>query len=90
MGTRRISVTVYNVPVGLTGHVLTSFLRAPERLKGDGFHAILNGIHFSRRRLMVVVEGRKPYCWHCKQFEHLAKSYPQRVEWKPKEQVVVT
>ena len=27
---------------------------------------------------MVVVEGRKPQCWHCKQVGHFSRSCPQK------------
>ena len=40
--------------------------------------------------MMVVVEGRRPRCWGCKQIGHIAKFCPQRPENKEKAAVTTT
>ena len=35
-------------------------------------------LYFRDQQMMVVVEGRQPNCWICKQVGHLAKVYPQK------------
>ena len=107
MATQRIRGTVSNVPVGLTGHVLASFLRTYGRdvdvmllrassrtaygdyafwicLKREGFQGIPDAINIRDRQLMVMVGGRRPHYWHCKQVGHLAKFCPQKVKGNPK------
>ena len=101
MGTRRIRVTVCNVPAIITGEVLASFLSSYGRveevnllrspagtaygeymfrlcLRREGFQAIPEIITCRDRQMMVVVEGRRPRCWGCKQLGHIAKFCPQK------------
>ena len=101
MGTRRIRVTVCNVPAIITGEVLASFLSSYGRveevnllrssartaygeymfrlcLTRDGFQAIPEIITCRDRQMMVVVEGRRPRCWGCKQLGYIAKFCPQK------------
>ena len=40
--------------------------------------------------MMVMVEGRRPRCWGCKQIGHIAKFFPQRPENKEKASVTTT
>ena len=101
MGTRRIRVTVCNVPATVTGEVLAAFLSRYGRVEesnllrsasgtayGDhvfrlcltreGFQAIPEIIISRERQMMVVVEGRRPRCWSCKQLGHISKFCPQK------------
>ena len=101
MGTRRIRVTVCNVPATVTGEVLAAFLcrygRVEESnllrsasgtaygdhvfrlcLTREGFQAIPEIIISRGRQMMVVVEGRRPRCWSCKQLGHISKFCPQK------------
>ena len=50
-------------------------------LTRDGFKAIPETLISRDRQMMVVVEGRCPRCWGCKQIGHFAKFCPPR---KPK------
>ena len=43
-------------------------------LNREGFQAIPGTIHLQDRQMMVMVEGRRPHCWNCKQIGHLAKA----------------
>ena len=43
-----------------------------------GFMAITHTMEYESQKMMVVVEGRKPQCWNCKQLGHFSKSYPQK------------
>ena len=102
LGTRRIRVTIGNVPAFVTGQVLTAFLSAYGRveeinllgsaagtayrdyvfrlcLTREGFQAILETIISRERQMMVVVEGRCPRCWSCKQLGHISKFCPKKV-----------
>ena len=45
----------------------------------EGFQAILDTLYFWDWQMMVVVEGRWPCCWSCKQVGHLGKVCPQRM-----------
>ena len=106
-GTRRLRVTVCNVPAIITGEVLAAYLsayghveefnllRSPAGtaygdyafrlcLTRDGFKAIPETLICGDRRMMVMVEGRRPRCWGCKQIGHIAKFCPQRPENKEK------
>ena len=40
--------------------------------------------------MMVVVEGRRPRCWGCKQIGHIAKFCPQKPENKEKAATTTT
>ena len=89
-GSRRLRVTVCNVPAFITGEVLAAYLSAygqveefnPLRcpagtaygdyafrlcLTRDGFKATPETLISGNRQIMVVVEGRRPRCWGCKQ-----------------------
>ena len=101
LGTRRIRVTICNVPVFITGEVLATFLSAYGSVEeitllrsaagtayGDyvfrmcltreGFQAIPETIVSRERQMMVVVEGRCPRCWSCKQLGHISKFCPKK------------
>ena len=47
-------------------------------LDRGGFTAIPHTISYEDRAMTVVVEGRKPQCWNCKQLGHISKSCPQK------------
>ena len=47
-------------------------------LDRGGFTAIPQTISYEDRAMTVVVEGRKPQCWNCKQLGHFSKSCPQK------------
>ena len=47
-------------------------------LDREGFHAILHIIAYKDQNMIVVVKGRKPLCWACKQIDHFARSCPQK------------
>ena len=47
-------------------------------LDREGFTAIPHTISYEDRAMTVVVEGRKPQCWNCKQLGHFSKSCPQK------------
>ena len=104
-GTRRLRVTVCNVPAIITGEVLAAYLsafghveefnllRSPARtaygdyafrlcLSRDGFKAIPETLICGDWQMMVMVEGRRPRCWGCKQVGHIAKFCPQRPDNK--------
>ena len=106
-GTRRLRVTVCNVPAIIPGEVLVAYLsafgqveeynllRSPAGtaygdyafrlcLTRDGFKAIPETLVSGDRQMMVVMEGRRPRCWGCKQIGHIAKFCPQRPENKEK------
>ena len=106
-GTRKLRVTVCNVPAIITGEVLAAYLsayghveefnllRSPAGtaygdyafrlcLTRDGFKAIPETLICGDRQMMVMVEGRRPRCWGCKQIGHIAKFCPQRPENKEK------
>ena len=102
-GTRRLRVTVSNVPAVITGEVLAAYLsafgqveefnllRSPAGtaygeyafrlcLTRDGFKAIPETIISGDRQMMVMVEGRRPRCWACRQIGHIARFCPQKNE----------
>ena len=102
-GTRRLRVTVSNVPAYITGEVLAAYLSAYGQveefnllrfpagtaygdyafrlcLTRDGFKAIPETLISGDRQMMVMVEGRRPRCWACKQIGHIAKFCPQKNE----------
>ena len=106
-GTRRLRVTICNVPAIITGEVLAAYLsafgqveefnllRSPAGtaygdyafrlcLTRDGFKAIPETVICGDRQMIVLVEGRRPRCWGCKQIGHIAKFCPQRPENKEK------
>ena len=47
-------------------------------LDRGGFMAILHTVDYESQVMTVVVEGRKPQCWNCKQLGHFSKSCPQK------------
>ena len=47
-------------------------------LDRGGFHSIPHTITYRDTTIMVVVEGRKPLCWNCKQLGHFSRSCPQK------------
>ena len=47
-------------------------------LNRGGFQAIPHTVEYEDQAMLVVVEGRKPQCWHCKQIGHFARSCPQK------------
>ena len=112
-GTRRVRVTVCNVPAFITGEVLASYLGAFGRveefnllrssagtaygdytfrlcLTRDGFQAIPETLVSRDRQMMVVVEGRRPRCWGCKQVGHIATFCPQKAQDAGTENPAVT
>ena len=101
LGTRRIRVTICNVPAFLTGEVLAAFLSSYRNVEeitllrsaagtayGDyvfrmclareDFQSIPETIISRGRQMMVIVEGRRPRCWSCKQLRHIAKFCPKK------------
>ena len=42
------------------------------------FMAIPHTVDYESQVMTVVVEGRKPQCWNCKQLGHFSKSCPQK------------
>ena len=47
-------------------------------LDRGGFVAIPHSLEYETQVMTVVVEGRKPQCWNCKQLGHFSKSCPQK------------
>ena len=47
-------------------------------LDRGGFQAIPHTLDYETQVMTVVVEGRKPQCWNCKQLGHFSKSCPQK------------
>ena len=47
-------------------------------LNRGGFQAIPHTVEYEEQAMLVVVEGRKPQCWHCKQIGHFARSCLQK------------
>ena len=112
-GTRRLRVTVCNVPAIITGEVLAAYLSAYGQVEDfnllrspagtaygdyafrlcltrDGFKAIPETLVCGDRQMIVMVEGRRPRCWGCKQIGHIAKFCPQRPENKEKASATLT
>ena len=102
-GTRRLRVTVSNVPAYITGEVAATYLSAYGQVEEfnlfrspagtayvdyefrlcqmrDGFKAIPETLISGDRQMMVMVEGRRPRCWACKQIGHIAKFCPKKNE----------
>ena len=102
-GTRRLRVTICNVPAHITGEVLAAYLssygqveefnllRSPTGtaygdyafrlcLTRDGFKAIHETLISGDRQMIVMVEGRRPRCWSCKQIGHISKFCPDKPE----------
>ena len=102
-GTRRLPVTICNVPAHITGEVLAAYLssygqveeynllRSPAGtaygdyafrlcLTRDGFKAIPETLISGDRQMIVMVEGRRPRCWSCKQIGHISKFCPEKPE----------
>ena len=102
-GTRRLRVTICNVPAHITGEVLAAYLssygqveefnllRSPTGtaygdyafrlcLTRDGFKAIPETLISRDRQMIVMVEGRRPRCWSCKQIGHISKFCPDKPE----------
>ena len=59
-------------------------------LTKDGFKAIPETLVCGDRQMLVMVEGRRPRCWVCKQIGHITKFCPQRPENKEKASVTKT
>ena len=113
-GTRRLRVTVCNVPAIITGGgVLAAYLSAYGQVEDfnllrspagtaygdyafrlcltrDGFKTIPETLVCGNRQMIVMVEGRRPRCWGCKQIGHIAKFCPQRSENKEKASATLT
>ena len=47
-------------------------------LDRGGFNTIPHIISYRDTTMTVIVEGRKPLCWYCKQLEHFSRSCPQK------------
>ncbi len=47
-------------------------------LDRGGFTAIPHVLEYEHQVMTVIVEGRKPQCWNCKQLGHFSKSCPQK------------
>ena len=47
-------------------------------LDRGGFNAIPHTIAYRNTTMTVIVEGRKPLCWNCKQLGHISRSCPQK------------
>ena len=47
-------------------------------LTREGFRDIPEVISSRERQMMVVVEGRRPRCWSCKQLGHISKFCPKK------------
>ena len=55
-------------------------------MKRKGFQEVPDTIIYEGWQMIVVVEGRWPHCWCCKELGHLVRDYPEkRVESTPKE-----
>ena len=51
-------------------------------LKREGFDNIPDCIPFRNQLITVLVEGRRPHCWNCRQKGHVARNCPKRVPQK--------
>ena len=49
-------------------------------LTRDGFKAIPETLISGDRRMIVMVEGRRPRCWSCKKIGHIPKFCPEKPE----------
>ena len=47
-------------------------------LNRTGFQSIPHTIEYENQTMMVVVEGKKPQCWNCKQLRHFSGTCPQK------------
>ena len=47
-------------------------------LDRGGFAAIPHTLEYKSQVMTVVIEGRNPQCWNCKQLGHFSKSCPQK------------
>ena len=47
-------------------------------LDRGGFNSIPHTIAYRNTTMTVIVEGRKPLCWNCKQLGHFSRSCPQK------------
>ena len=47
-------------------------------LDRGGFNTIPHIISYRDTTMTVIVEGRKPLCWYCKQLGHFSRSCPQK------------
>ena len=47
-------------------------------LDRGGFNAIPHTISYKDTTMTIIVEGRKPLCWNCKQLGHFSRSCPQK------------
>ena len=50
----------------------------PMILDRGGFNAIPHTISYWDTMMTIIVEGRKPLCWNCKQLGHFLRSCPQK------------
>ena len=55
-------------------------------LDRGGFKNIPHVIKCRDQSMMVVVEGRIPLCWSCKQLRHFSRACPQKTEPQPQPQ----
>ena len=62
-----------NQPASVNSRDSLRGLRVP-----DGFQTIPEIIISRGRQMMVIVEGRRPHCWSCKQLGHISKFCPQK------------
>ena len=58
-----------------TAHSDYIFTMCPDR---GGFMAIPHTLDYESQVMTVVVAGKKPHCWNCKQLGHFSKSCPQK------------
>ena len=102
-GTRRLNVTICNVPASFTGEVFAAYLSSYGQVEGykllrspagtaygdyafrmcltrDGFKAIPEILISGDIQMIVMVEGRRPRCWSCKQIGHISKFCPEKPE----------
>ena len=97
-GTRRLRVTVCNVPAIITGEVLAAYLSAYGQVEEFNLLRSPAGTAYGdyafrlclTRDGFKVVEGRRPRCWGCKQVGHIAKFCPQKPENKEKAAAATT
>ena len=45
----------------------------------ENSQAVPHILTYQEQQMMVVVEGRRPLCWSCKQIGHLARTHPTTV-----------
>ena len=47
-------------------------------LNRKGFQATPQTLDYEEQTMMVIVEGRKPQCWFCKELGHFSRPCPQK------------